>query len=1304
MSSKPLNKKEKYISSTEDKLKYAINNGDAKIEKIKFGNSKALQNVLTIGDKSYRYNPKNITKVLTTKLNKLTKNDKYKATNEIKRIYNSIRLSNFIKSYAIKQQVIITDFKSAFDNYVNAYSITNIKLKKLNGLSYIKYQYEKLKPFLIKSPNMKILISVFVIVQKGYYETDPDTDVKIYIQPLIKEVRSLRYVIYNITDLKETLNKAPVDLQEKIIGANFWMSGLKIEGIDKIVINYDRYNPTRGGSYIELPKHIALKKACINIKNEDNRCFQYSVQCGFYKTYELDHPQDIRHYKKLVDDKINWEGMKYPCCNNDIDKFEEKNNGLISINIYHEFEYNEEKGISVHRRTKVINAKHHISLLKIENESGKTHYVYIKDYNKLIGSQTNKHKNKLFHCRYCQHGFKRQDLLDTHVNRGCLSVEGQSVELPAKGSFTKFQNEHRRIKCPYVVYGDFECLTEKIENNLQQNTDISYTTKYQNHTPTGFQLTVVDSKKNIVDNLLYRGKDCMDVFCKKICEIEKDIMNKISINTIMLITDEEQQEFNNSTQCYLCNKEITLNDKKGCKVKGYCNLTDRYIGCAHNECNIKFNYKDLKIPIFFHNLKNYDAHLIISNAHNLKSGKKTKINVIAQNSEKFITFGFDHIIFKDSFGFLTSSLEKLIKINKYIEDENDKNKFNLIDNWQNNFVLSSTNSYVNTIDDLNILTEKGVYPYDYMDSWERFEETQLPPKESFYSKLTDTHISDDDYERANRVWSKFKIKNMGEYHDLYLQTDVLQLADIFENFRTMCIEYYGLDPAHYYTLPNYAWDAMLKKTGIELELITDLDMYEFIESGLRGGMCQVSHKNVKANNKYLDDYDENITSSYNGYLDANNLYGKSMTQSLPYKSFEWCNDIKNTEHVLAYKDENDYKDDNYENENNDELIGYILEVDLEYPKELHDLHSDYPLAPENMSVSANMVSDFSNNIYKHYHNDKGVVDEKSKKLILNLQDKTKYVIHICNLKYYLQQGMILTNVHRCLKFQQSKWLKPWIDFNTKKRTEVKTDFEKDLFKLLNLAVFGKTMEDVRSHVDFELVDDIKRLEKCLNNPTMKHRHFINEHLVGIEKIKPVVKLNKPIYVGMTILDKSKLHMYKFYYDVLKAKYNDKIKLAYTDTDSLVIHVETEDLYKDLKQMNEHMDFSDYPKNHENYDISNKKKIGNFKDELNGKILREYIGLKPKMYAMDVQNDKVQKKAKGVPKHIVKNKLDFNLYKRTLEENHLERVNFNSIRSYEHNIYSINCNKVGLSNFENKRYYVNNNLSYPYGHYAIPKKV
>ncbi len=320
-------------------------------------------------------------------------------------------------------------------------------------------------------------------------------------------------------------------------------------------------------------------------------------------------------------------------------------------------------------------------------------------------------------------------------------------------------------------------------------------------------------------------------------------------------------------------------------------------------------------------------------------------------------------------------------------------------------------------------------------------------------------------------------------------------------------------------------------------------------------------------------------------------------------------------------------------------------MDLEYPKEIHDNQSDYPLAPEIMNVSADMVSDFSKNIYKNYHDGKDVKDEKTPKLILNLNHKFNYVVHIRNLKYYLEKGLRLLKIHKCLKFSQNDWLKQYIEFNNDKRTKAKNDFEKDLFKLMNNAVYGKTMENVREHVDFELVDNIVRLEKCLNSPKLKHRHPINDNLIGIEKIKAVVKLNKPIYVGMAILDLSKLHMYKFYYDILKEKDNEQIKLAYDDTDSFIIHVETEDLYDDLKEISEHMDFSDYKKEHKNYDNTNKKVLGKFKDEMNGNIITEFIGLKPKMYSLKTEDKKEQKKAKGIPKSVLKKEINFEMYKK-----------------------------------------------------------
>ena len=267
---------------------------------------------------------------------------------------------------------------------------------------------------------------------------------------------------------------------------------------------------------------------------------------------------------------------------------------------------------------------------------------------------------------------------------------------------------------------------------------------------------------------------------------------------------DDWRDFKTATKCFICGKDFKEGDKK---VRDHCHFTGKYRGCAHDDCNLQFSMRYYKIPVFLHNLKNYDSHLIIERANELS--ERVKIDVIALNSENFITFAFQNICFKDSFSFLSSSLDKLVKLSKYKDNEKKKD-------WQKNFKFSQRNPYESNDEVLDLLTDKGVYPYDYFTSFDKFREKELPPKEKSYSNLTESHIEDDEYERALKKWEHFGIRNLGQYHDLYLRTDVLLLTDVFENFRDLCLEYYGLDPAHYFTLPNFAWDAMLLKTGVEI--------------------------------------------------------------------------------------------------------------------------------------------------------------------------------------------------------------------------------------------------------------------------------------------------------------------------------------------------------------------------------------------------------------------------------------------------------------------------------------------------------
>ena len=297
----------------------------------------------------------------------------------------------------------------------------------------------------------------------------------------------------------------------------------------------------------------------------------------------------------------------------------------------------------------------------------------------------------------------------------------------------------------------------------------------------------------------------------------------------------------------------------------------------------------------------------------------------------------------------------------YMRTKNEKlifKCFNCKQNYEKDFNKKLIKRFANTYEFCNknlnkfiLLLRKDVYPYEYMDNWERFDETSLPNKESFYSNLNMENMDDIDYRHGNNVFKRFKLKNLGEYHNLYDQSDTLLLADVFQNFRNTCIKVYELDPAHFLSLPGLAWQACLKKTNIKLELLTDYDMLLMVEEGIRGGICHSIHRHARANNKYMKNYDKNKESSYIQYLDANNLYGWAMSQKLPANSFKWVNDVSeiNEEFIKNY-DKNSDK-------------GFILAVDIKYLRKLHDLHSDLPFLPKRMKI------------------------DKCKKLVCNLHNK-----------------------------------------------------------------------------------------------------------------------------------------------------------------------------------------------------------------------------------------------------------------------------------------------------------------------------
>jgi hypothetical protein len=400
---------------------------------------------------------------------------------------------------------------------------------------------------------------------------------------------------------------------------------------------------------------------------------------------------------------------------------------------------------------------------------------------------------------------------------------------------------------------------------------------------------------------------------------------------------------------------------------------------------------------------------------------------------------------------------------------------------------------------------------------------------------------------------------------------------------------------------------MLLESKIKLDLLTDPEMLELFEKGKRGGLCFVgSKRHVIANNKDIPEtYDETKPSNYILYLDANNLYGWAMVQHLPKGGFKW----EEVEEDITLKKILETKDTSKR--------GYQLEVDLEFPPEIHDKLKEFPPAPENITPDYEWFSEFQKKLYQKVTNNKRDMCNKPNinnkqykyngcnKLVPHLFKHEKYSIHYRNLKFLHNLGVKITKVHRVVSFEQSNWLEPYIDYNTNKRKYAKTEFEKDFFKLMNNSVFGKTMENVKNRMSLHLTINDKNAVNWFSKPTLKGAKEI-DGLYLIETYAEEIVMDKPIYVGTSILDLSKVCMMDFHYNVIETSFHNKYNFIYGDTDSLVYNIYHDDIYDWIKNNKEHLDLSDSQRP-DLKDNTNKKVLGKFKDEMNSLPIKEWIG-------------------------------------------------------------------------------------------------
>ena len=1172
------------------------------------------------------------------KLSKQLERKEKKATEEKDRIFTPTRES------------------SAFKNYTYQYVMHNTKAN-YEPIEFLEYA----KPAILNifNSNRNIKTSLYLHCYMQNIESIKPVEFAFHSKDL--------KLVLEGTDISEFYNEMVDEIEEEIQKVeNAEGSGWVFVGVIKLVLHTTKWEPIYGSSYIPLDPYLANKKAIINMKNEDDKCFMWCVLRALYPKDK--NAERIDKDLKSKQDNINMKGIHYPVSLKAIERFEQLNPN-ISISV---LGYNKEDGVFPLQISKYTGCDYDIVLLllkeAVKGENGeikeKTHYTLVKNKSALIASQKNNHEHKRHLCLNCFNSFNTSESLNKHKEY-CYENKSVKTTMPPPGTYLEFKNFHHSEKAPFVVYADFESLIKSMDY-CNPDPNKSYTKKYQKHEPISFSYYILCSIDGVYKPVLRKytqtkpeGANAIDVFIKWLEEDVKAIANIEPKE--MIFTEEDIKQFNKASDCWICGEELG-NDK----VRDHCHFTGRYRGPAHNKCNLKYR-KPKNISVFFHNLSGYDSHLFIKKLGT--PDKNENIDCIPNNEEKYISFSKTivtgqytnkkgevknktfKIVFKDSLKFLASSLEALVN-NLTKEDFKNLHKYF-------------------TPKQAEILKQKGFYPYEYMDSEEKFNDTKPPPQRAFYSKLSGKGIINKNYNRVLNVWNTFNMKIFKEYHELYNITDVLLLADVFENFRDLCLKIYELDPVYYFTAPGLAWDACLKVTGVQLELLSDQNMLLMFENGIRGGISIISNRYGKANNKYLrKGYNKNLPSKYVMYVDANNLYGGAMSEKLPTHGFKWLSGgemekLFNNQVLQVW-----------------EKIPCILEVDLEYPENLHDLHNDYPFCPERVECK------------------NGV-----KKLIPNLRNKTKYVIHYRNLIQCLKAGLKLTKIHKGIKFVESDWMKPYIEMNTNLRAMAKNNFEKDFFKLMNNSVFGKTMENIRNRVDVKLVNTKEKLRKLVAKPNLKSPPKIfSENLVSVHMRKTSLLMNKPVYLGMCILDLSKTIMYDFHYNYIKSKYADKAKLLFTDTDSLMYEIETEDFYKDIAgDVKDKFDTSDYPENHPSGIPTgiNKKVLGMMKDEAAGKIIKEFVGLRSKLYSFVMDDGGETKKCKGIKKQVVERSIRHEHYKTCLTTGKELLRKQNILRSYEHEVYTEEVNKVALSALDDKRYILSDGMhTLAWGHYKI----
>ena len=727
-------------------------------------------------------------------------------------------------------------------------------------------------------------------------------------------------------------------------------SGWRFDKINSMTIYFYKTSEMNGSKYIKIPLR---SNAILNVENNDKYCFLWSILAWLHPCNN-NHPIRVSNYKQYFNE-LNIQGFDFTngCRCSDVHRFNELNN--LSVNIF-ELNFYQDQNQWKHKLI-LIEVSKNDSDRVIDLAIYKNHYVLIKKLDVFLGDH-----NKKFICRRCLSSYTSENMLMKHKEK-CGDDNITTIKT-SNESHLHWKKHFHKNPLYFRIYADFEADNEKDNTCIGNKTTNIYK---QNPVLNGYH--IVSELDDILKSDYYQsplGYDNVDWFVDEVIRLENKMTWYFKItNKDIIMTQEDEEDYKNDNICRFCEKII-----KSDKVRDHCHFTGKYRGPAHNTCNNNVTQKQSNfIPFIFHNFSNYDCHMFFKK---LVDKKKDKVDfdIIPKTNEEYISVTYGCIRFIDSYRFLSSGLDSLVKtlvdnshktlknlkkeivdndeilniVNKIEEnypekienlEEDDKTIKNLkkyypeeIENLEEallNYMSQNDLRILKTgfPDKWKFLTKKLAYPHEYFNCIDDYQKpVNNLKKEHFFSKLKNKCPDDDEIKRTMDIIDKFNIKHGEELTEIYLKSDVLLLACVFEKFIKVSINEFKINPLYCVSLPGYTWQCGLKYTGINLQTLPDKDMILLLENNIRGGISSVM------GDRYIKS-DENKKILY---VDANNLYGHSMSQYLPYDEIKFDNTVK-LEDIINTPDDND--------------IGYFVEVDLKYPNNIKQKTKYFPFAPEN---------------------------------------------------------------------------------------------------------------------------------------------------------------------------------------------------------------------------------------------------------------------------------------------------------------------------------------------------------------------